>query len=108
MAGESGAHIGAFFDLDKTLIKGFSAKDFMKQRILSGKFTAKEVVAQFAGVLSFATDNGNFASMAAIGAKGVQGVKEQVFIEVGEEVYHKNLAAAIYPEARELVAAHIA
>lgn len=108
MAGESGAHIGAFFDLDKTLIKGFSAKDFMKERILSGKFTTKEVVAQFAGVISFATDNGNFASMAAIGAKGVQGVKEQVFIEVGEEVYHKHLAAAIYPEARELVAAHIA
>ncbi len=108
MAGEAGSHIGAFFDLDKTLIKGFSAKDFMKRRILSGKFTTKEVVAQFAGVLSFASDNGNFASMAAIGAKGVQGVKEQVFIEVGEEVYHKNLAAAIYPEARELVAAHIA
>ena len=108
MAGESGAHIGAFFDLDKTLINGFSAKDFFKARVLSGKFTTKEVVAQFAGVLSYATGNGNFASMAAIGAKGVKGVKEQVFIEVGEEVYEKHLAAAIYPEARAMVAAHIA
>jgi putative phosphoserine phosphatase/1-acylglycerol-3-phosphate O-acyltransferase len=106
--GESGAHIGAFFDLDRTLIKGFSAKDFAKARILSGKFTAKEIVAQFAGVLSYATGNGNFASMAAIGAKGVQGVKEQVFIEVGEEVYQKHLAGAIYPESRALVAAHLA
>lgn len=108
MEGESGAHIGAFFDLDRTLIKGFSAKDFLKTRVLSGKISAKEIVAQFAGVLSYASGNGNFASMAAIGAKGVQGVKEQVFIEVGEEVYHKSLAAAIYPEARALVAAHIA
>ena len=108
MAGEDGAHIGAFFDLDKTLIKGFSAKDFLKARVLSGKITTKEIVAQFAGVLSYASGNGNFASMAAIGAKGVKGVKEQVFIEVGEEVYHKHLAAAIYPEARALVAAHIA
>ena len=108
MAGESGAHVGAFFDLDRTLIKGFSAKDFMKARILSGKVSAKEIVAQFAGVISYASGNGNFASMAAIGAKGVQGVREQVFIEVGEEVYHKHLAAAIYPEARALVAAHIA
>jgi len=108
MAGESGPHIGAFFDLDKTLIKGFSAKDFFKARILSGKITSKEVVAQFAGVLSYATGNGNFASMAAIGAKGVKGVKEQVFIDVGEEVYQKYLAEAIYPESRALVAAHLA
>lgn len=108
MEGESGAHIGAFFDLDRTLIKGFSAKDFLKTRVLSGRISAKEIVAQFAGVLSYASGNGNFASMAAIGAKGVQGVKEQVFIDVGEEVYHKHLAAAIYPEARALVAAHIA
>lgn len=108
MAGESGPHIGAFFDLDKTLIKGFSAKDFFKTRILSGKITSKELVAQFAGALSYATGNGNFASMAAIGAKGVKGVKEQVFIDVGEEVYEKHLAEAIYPESRALVAAHLA
>ena len=108
MEGESGPHIGAFFDLDKTLINGFSAKDFMKARLLSGKVTTKEIVAQFAGALSYATDNGNFASMAALGAKGVKGVREQVFIEVGEEVYEKHLAKAIYPEARAMVAAHIA
>ena len=108
MAGESGPHIGAFFDLDRTLIKGFSAKDFFKTRMLSGKISAKELVAQFAGVLAYAIGNGNFAGMAAISAKGVQGVREQVFIEVGEEVYHKHLAAAIYPESRALVAAHLA
>jgi putative phosphoserine phosphatase / 1-acylglycerol-3-phosphate O-acyltransferase len=108
MAGESGPHIGAFFDLDKTLIRGFSAKDFFKARVLSGKMTSKELVAQFAGALAFATGNGNFANMAAIGAKGVKGVKEQVFIDVGEEVYQKRLAEAIYPESRALVAAHLA
>ena len=30
LMGESGPHIGAFFDLDRTLINGFSAKDFAK------------------------------------------------------------------------------
>lgn len=108
LEGEAGPHIGAFFDLDQTLIKGFSAKDFLKSRLMSGKFTSKEIVAQFAGVLSYATGNGNFASMAALSAKGVKGVPEQVFIDLGEEVYQKNLAQAIYPEARAMVAAHIA
>lgn len=108
MAGEAGPHIGAFFDLDRTLIKGFSAKDFFKTRIMSGKFTSKELVAQFAGVLAYATGNGNFASMAAISAKGVKDIREKVFIDVGEEVYQKHLADAIYPESRALVAAHLA
>lgn len=108
LEGESGPHIGAFFDLDRTLIKGFSAKEFFQTRILSGRITTKEVVAQFAGIVVYAMGNGNFAGLAAVGAKGVKGVKEQVFIEEGEEVYIKHLAEAIYPESRALVAAHIA
>lgn len=108
LSGEKGPHIGAFFDLDRTLINGFSAKDFVKTRLLSGQFSSKELVNQFAGVLTYATGNGNFASMAAVSAKGVQGVAEQVFIDVGEEVYQDTLADAIFPESRALVAAHIA
>ncbi|MFN8355254.1 MAG: HAD-IB family hydrolase [Spirosomataceae bacterium] len=108
MTGEAGPHIGAFFDLDRTLIKGFSAKDFFKTRLMSGKVTSKELIAQFAGALSYAIGNGNFASMAAIGAKGVKGIEEKVFLDVGEEVYQKHLADAIFPESRALVAAHLA
>lgn len=108
MAGEAGAHIGAFFDLDRTLINGFSAKDFFKTRVLSGKITSQELLSQFAGGLAYATDNGNFAKLAAMSAKGVKGIKEQVFIELGEEVYYKHLTDAIYPESRALVAAHLA
>jgi putative phosphoserine phosphatase/1-acylglycerol-3-phosphate O-acyltransferase len=106
--GEKGKHIGAFFDLDRTLIKGFSAKEFFQTRLLSGRMSAKEIVAQFSGALVYAFGNGNFAGLAAIGAKGVAGVNEQVFVEVGEEVYLKYLADEIYPEARALVAAHMA
>lgn len=106
--GESGAHIGAFFDLDRTLIRGFSAKQFFQSRLLSGKMSAREVVAQFSGVMVYAIGNKNFAGLAAISAKGVKGTKEQVFIEVGEEVYYKYLAQEIYPESRSLVDAHLA
>ncbi|MEL6670047.1 MAG: HAD-IB family hydrolase, partial [Bacteroidota bacterium] len=106
--GESGPHIGAFFDLDRTLIKSFSAKGFFQTRFLSGKMSTKEVVAQFAGVLVYATGQGNFAGLAAVGAQGVKGVHEEVFIEVGEQVYQKQLADQIYPESRALVNAHLA
>lgn len=108
MESESGAHIGAFFDLDRTLIKDFSAKEFFKNRVLSGKMTRREIISQFSGVLVYATKDRNFAAMAAVGAKGVKGVPEKVFIEVGEEVYLKHLAGSIFPEARAMVAAHMA
>lgn len=108
MEGEAGPQIGAFFDLDRTLIKSFSAKGFFQRRLLSGKMTTRELVAQFAGVLVYATGQGNFAGLAAVGAQGVKGVKEEVFIEVGEQVYHKQLADQIYPESRALVNAHLA
>jgi len=108
MQGEAGAHIGAFFDLDRTLIKGFSAKEFFQNRLFSGKMTRKEVIAQFSGMMVYAMGNRNFAGLAAMGANGVKGVEESVFIEVGEEVYLKHLANAIYPESRALVDAHLA
>lgn len=108
MESESGPHIGAFFDLDRTLIKNFSAKEFFQTRLFSGKMSRSEIVAQFAGVIVYAMGNGNFAGLAAVGAQGVKGVDETVFIEVGEEVYHKHLADEIYPESRALVNAHLA
>ena len=107
LEGERGPHIGAFFDLDRTLINGFSAKNFVASRLLSGRFTSQELIAQFAGAISYARDTGNFGKMAAISANGVKGIDEHVFIQVGEEVYRKKLAEAIYPESRALVSAHI-
>ena len=107
LEGEKGPHIGAFFDLDRTLIDGFSAKDFVKSRLKSGKFSSKELLSQFSGVLSYATGGGNFANLASISAKGVEGLPEQVFIELGEEVYQNKLANAIFSESRALVEAHL-
>ncbi len=106
--GDDGPHIGAFFDLDRTLIKGFSAKTFFKKRLYSGKMTSKEVLAQFNGVMIYAMGNRNFAGLAAIGAKGINGLAESLFIETGEEVYYEHLAKEIYPESRALVDAHLA
>ncbi|MEO1655368.1 MAG: HAD-IB family hydrolase, partial [Bacteroidota bacterium] len=106
--GESGSHIAAFFDMDRTLIKDFSAKEFFRTRLLSGRMTSKEIAAQFSALLIYASGNGGFAQMAAVGAQGIKGIKEDVFIEVGEEVYLKHLSKEIYPESRALVNAHLA
>jgi putative phosphoserine phosphatase/1-acylglycerol-3-phosphate O-acyltransferase len=108
LEGERGPHIGAFFDLDRTLINGFSAKNFVASRLLERKIYISGTHCPVCRcAISYARDTGNFAKMAAISANGVKGIEEQVFINVGEEVYRKKLAEAIYPESRALVAAHI-
>jgi len=107
LSGEKGSHIGAFFDLDKTLISGFSAKEFFAERLTSGKMTPKEVMAQLGGVLVYAKGKKDFAGLAAISAKGIKGIKEEAFIKIGEDVYIKHLSASIYPESRALVDAHL-
>ncbi len=106
--GEEGEHIAAFFDLDRTLISGFSAKQFVKARLLSGKMTPKEIAMQFSGGLVYAVGNKNFAGLAAISAKGIAGITESTLIELGEEVYLKHLADLVYPQSRALVEAHMA
>lgn len=105
---EQGSHIGAFFDLDRTLIDGFSAQQFVQTRLLSGRATSQEIIAQLSGIIVYALGNRNFAALAATGTRGVSGIDERVFLEVGEEVYLKYLTKAIFPESRALVAAHLA
>lgn len=108
LEGEDGPHIAAYFDLDRTLISGFSAKHFVQERLKSGKMTPKEIAAQFQGGLVYALGNKNFAGLAALSAKGIAGVPEKKLIDLGEEVYLKHLANEIYPQSRALVEAHMA
>ena len=104
--GEKGPHIGAFFDLDRTLIDGYSAKQFARARVMSGDMSQRELLGQFSGLLVYTVGSQNFAALAALSARGVEGVPEQAFIDLGEEIFHESLLEAIYPEARALVAAH--
>jgi len=104
---EYGKHIAAFFDLDRTLINDFSVKQFFKARLLSGQMTTRELSAQLLGFLMYKTNDEDFASMAAMGAKGVIGESEHIFEELGEQIYLEHLAHAIYPEARAMVLSHL-
>lgn len=104
---EKGPHIAAFFDLDRTIINDFSAKQFVKSRLLSGKSTPKELLSQFIAIIAYASGNRDFESLTKISALGVKGIKEKQFIDLGEEIYHEHLASTIYPESRTLIASHL-
>ncbi len=107
METEKGPEIAALFDLDRTLIRSYSATEFAKTRMTSGKMTTQELINQFAGIIVYAAGNKNFAGFMSVGTQGLKGIKESQFVKMGEEVYLNTLADEIYPEARELVNAHL-
>jgi putative phosphoserine phosphatase/1-acylglycerol-3-phosphate O-acyltransferase len=105
-AGPSGPKIGAFFDLDQTLLAGFSATAFVRERLLSGRMSPRELSESFLGALSFGLGRTGFSGFMSATTAAYRGLSEGVLQEIGREVFEKHLATAIYPESRELVRAH--
>jgi len=104
--GPSGPKVGAFFDLDHTILAGFSATSFMRERLLSGRMSPNEMVGTFYGALSFGLGRTGFSALMTGMSASYRGLAESVLEEVGEEVFEKHLARQIYPESRALVEAH--
>jgi putative phosphoserine phosphatase/1-acylglycerol-3-phosphate O-acyltransferase len=104
--GPSGPKVGAFFDLDQTLLAGFSATAFFRERLLSGRMSPRELGESLLGALSFAVGRTGFSGFVAATTAAYRGLAESVMEEIGEEVFEKHLAASIYPESRALVRAH--
>ncbi len=104
--GPSGPKIGAFFDLDQTLLAGFSATAFFQRRLLSGRMSPRELVDSSLGALSFGLGRTGFSGFVSAFTAAYRGMSESVLEELGEEVFERQLATQIYPESRALVRAH--
>ena len=102
-----GPQIGAFFDFDGTLMAGFSATEFFKEQIKRGEMSVNDFVETVSTIGSFSLGKIGFSGLMAASAKLMKGVSEQSYIEFGEDVYEKQIAKLIYPEARALVKAHL-
>jgi len=104
--GPPGPKIAALFDLDQTLLAGFSAAAFFHERLLSGRMSPRELGESVLGALSFTLGRTGFSGFVAATTAAYRGLAEEVMEEIGEEVFEKHLATAIFPESRALVRAH--
>ena len=104
--GPKGSKIGALFDLDQTLLAGFSATSFVRERFVTGRMSPQELGTTFYGALSFALGRTGFSALMSATTAAYRGLAEAMLEEVGEEVFVKHLATQIYPESRAIVQAH--
>ena len=103
---EPGPKTVAFFDFDKTLIAGYSAKAFLMAQLRSGDMSMNDMRKQMSAIAKYSSGRLDFSGLIAATADTVRGQAEYVFEELGERVFEKKIAGAIYPEARALLDAH--
>lgn len=104
-AGPSGPSIGAFFDLDGTIVAGFTGGAYYADRLRRREVSPLEGVK---GVL-MATDGllgGDHERFGEFGVSSVRGMTSEDLEELGERLFAKRIARTMRPQARQLVAAH--
>lgn len=101
-----GSHVGALFDLDKTLLRGFSGNTFYQRRLQTGDLSVRELLSNALAYANYARGNGGFPEMIAKTSAALKGIPEARFIDIGEDAFRKHLVGELYPEARALVRAH--
>lgn len=104
--GPGGAEIAAFFDLDRTLIAGFSATAFVRELVRAGRLDAAALAHGIATATRFQLGGVGFSGFVAESLAALKGMAERELIEMGERLFSEQLATAIYPESRALVQAH--
>jgi putative phosphoserine phosphatase/1-acylglycerol-3-phosphate O-acyltransferase len=104
--GPSGPKVGAFFDLDRTLLAGFSVFAFVRDLLRAGKVDGRQLVRTLGAATRFQIGDVGFSGFLTETAGVLKGVPESDLEQLGEKVFAEQLAANVYPESRALVRAH--
>ncbi len=105
-ASPSGPKIAAFFDVDRTLLAGFSAGAFMKDRWSRREVDLRNMAEATLGALKFGTGRTSFPSFIEETSTNLTGLTREELLEEGQRIFDKHLITDIYPESRALVEAH--
>jgi putative phosphoserine phosphatase / 1-acylglycerol-3-phosphate O-acyltransferase len=105
-ASPPGPKVGAFFDLDGTLVAGFTGVIMTQDR-----FRRREIgIGEFLGVVQAALEHqlgrADFEQLIYRGASMMRGRSIDDIDELGERLFVQHVISRIYPEMRELVRAH--
>lgn len=104
--GPSGSKIGAFFDVDRTLLAGFSAMAFMRDKFSTEGIDIAKTLSSLGGALRFGMSQTSFPTFLEESSGDLIGLSKEELTEVGERVFNQRLVTDIFPESRALVEAH--
>lgn len=103
---EPGARIGAFFDLDGTLVSGFTATAHAGDRIRRRQARAGEVLGVVEAAVRYRLGRMQFERLLVRAAGYLRGESITELDEVGERLFAEHITSRVYPHMQEVVAAH--
>lgn len=105
-SGPRGPEVGVFFDLDGTLISGYSANVFYQEFIRRRQLSAGELARSVAASIDMGVRGSDVTRLVEIVAGSFRGHPEDELLELGERLFVQRIAGMVYPDSRELVRAH--
>ncbi len=108
MASPPGPKIGAFFDLDGTLVAGFTAVILTQERFRRRDIGVGEMISMITAGLNHQLGRIEFEELISKASSALRGRALSDLEEIGERLFNQKIESRIYPEMRELVRAHLA
>jgi putative phosphoserine phosphatase/1-acylglycerol-3-phosphate O-acyltransferase len=105
-ADQEGPNVGAFFDLDGTLVAGYTAAAQTRDRVRHRDLRAVEFLMIVQLAVEFRLGRRTFETLIEGSARTVEGRQAREVDEMGDRIFLESVADLIYPEMRELVRAH--
>ncbi|HWE34565.1 MAG TPA: HAD-IB family hydrolase [Solirubrobacteraceae bacterium] len=102
-----GPQVGAFFDFDGTLIAGYSAQVFYEDRIRRFEMGPGEIARSLIAGAGMALNGADVSKLMEVAVANWAGHREDEVRELWDGLFYKRISGMVYPEARELVKAHL-
>lgn len=106
-ASAPGPKIGAFFDLDGTLVAGFTGVILTRERFRHRDMGLGELVSMLAAGVNHQLGRIEFEGLINTAAAALRGRPLSDVTEIGERMFTQKIEPRVYPEMRELVRAHL-
>ncbi|MBY0440826.1 MAG: HAD-IB family hydrolase [Mycobacteriaceae bacterium] len=108
LASPPGPSVGAFFDLDGTLVAGFTAVILTQERLRRRDMGVGELISMVQAGLNHRLGRIEFEGLIMKASSALRGRSLSDLEEIGERLFVQRIESRIYPEMRELVRAHLA
>lgn len=104
--GPRGAEVGAFFDFDGTLISGYSANVFYRERLRRLDVSPAELARSVVAGLDMSLRGSDVTRLMEVGVAALEGRSDDELMGFAERLFVQNLGGMLYPEALTLLRAH--
>lgn len=96
----------AYFDLDRTLIAGYSVMALAWERMRTGAVPLRRMLSSAGALLGYGLGRADYHHLLTTTVRDLAGESERTLTALGERAFEQRVQGWIYAEARALIGAH--